>query len=365
MWHMVEELGTINLGMPNTTTSPATASTTNVACLIENDSNYQGNDLGSIISVSDYGRCISGCKTAYPSSAYFTYNTFNKDCWCKTSDNGRRTQTGIISGNINCLTTTSQASTNPACLIEYDFNYAGNDLGQIINVSDSGRCISGCKTAHPSSSYFTYRPSTKDCWCKTTDSGRRVGTGFESGQINCQTTTTIKTTTTLSSSTTAKTTAVSTTTTTSPTTVPSGFIIVDDPTNPCDPILSASECEFAAQYLNLPDTTVSNDSPNPFPTFDPPACYLEGGSLKFNDGSNTGSCGVDYNNPALFDQCLCRNIGKILNRNYLSYNLILLPPRNLHIRVMVFQLLGLELWPSEHPARCCKLQKVMQVCEWI
>ena len=318
MWHMVEELGTINLGMPFTTTSPATASTTNVACLIENDFNYQGNDLGSIISVADYGRCISGCKTAYPSSAYFTYNTFNKECWCKTSDSGRRTRTGIISGNINCLTTTSQASTNPACLIEYDFNYAGNDIDKIISVSDYGRCISGCKTAYPSSSYFTYRPSTKDCFCKTEDSGRRVQTGFISGQINCQTAPTTMTTT-------KTTTAVTTTTTTSPTTVPSGFIIVDDPTNPCDPILSASECEFAAQYLNLPDTTVSNDSPNLYPTFDPPACYFEGGSLKFNDGSNTGSCGVDYNNPALFDQCICRNIGKILSRDFLINNFIPLP----------------------------------------
>ena len=274
MRHMVAELGTINLGMPSTTSSPATASTTNVACLIENDFNYQGNDLGSIISVADYGRCISGCKTAYPSSAYFTYNTFNKDCWCKTSDSGRRIQTGIISGNINCQTTTTAVTT-------------------------------------------TYAAA-----------------------------------------------AATTTTTTTSTRVQAGFVIVDDSTIPCDPILSASECEFAAQYLNLSDTTVKDDSANPNPTYDPPFCYFEGGSLKFNDGSNTGSCGVG--SGSRFDQCICRNIGKMFNclnenmRDNLIFSL-----RNLHARVMVFQSLGLELRPSEHPARCRKLQKVMQVCEWI
>ena len=60
------------------------------------------------------------------------------------------------------------------------------------------------------------------------------------------------------------------------------------------------ECETAAQELGLSDTTVVDDGQNGV-SYDPPYCYFEGGSLKFNFlGTNTGSCTTS-------DNCLCVN----------------------------------------------------------
>ena len=93
-----------------------------------------------------------------------------------------------------------------------------------------------------------------------------------------------------------------------------GYIIVDDPNDTCDPILSLSECEAAAIHLGLSDTTAIDDTPNSFGHSDPIACYVENSELKFNpDGSNTGSCGEGYG--SFFDECLCRT-GKHWEKRY-------------------------------------------------
>lgn len=66
-------------------------------------------------------------------------------------------------------------------------------------------------------------------------------------------------------------------------------------------IISFSECDIAAQALGLSDTSASQDGQSGGVSYDPPFCYFEQGSLKFNIyGANSGSC---TNN----DQCLCTN----------------------------------------------------------
>ena len=78
-----------------------------------------------------------------------------------------------------------------------------------------------------------------------------------------------------------------------------GYIIIEDNAILCDFVRSSSECESAAEELGLSDITVVNDGQNGV-TYDPPFCYFEGGSLKFNDfGTNTGACDA-------MDLCLCR-----------------------------------------------------------
>ena len=63
-------------------------------------------------------------------------------------------------------------------------------------------------------------------------------------------------------------------------------------------IRSISECSAAATYLNLGDQWASYDNQYRV-SYDPPYCYYEGGSLKFNDyGRNTGTCSSS-------DRCLC------------------------------------------------------------
>merc|ERR1711907_385576 len=69
----------------------------------------------------------------------------------------------------------------------------------------------------------------------------------------------------------------------------------------CMRIKSELECKAAAEQLNLADITVQDDRqshPHGKP-YDPPYCYLEAGSLKFNpDGANSGPCHS-------WDKCIC------------------------------------------------------------
>ena len=91
----------------------------------------------------------------------------------------------------------------------------------------------------------------------------------------------------------------------------SGYILVDTPnTVTCDFITTSSECEAAAQDLGLPDTSATPSPVRDTDSWgDPPYCYIEDDSLKFNsDGSNTGKCGDAYNNdPQYHDKCLCKS----------------------------------------------------------
>ena len=89
-----------------------------------------------------------------------------------------------------------------------------------------------------------------------------------------------------------------------------GYILVErENTITCDYITTSSECEAAAQELGLSDISAT---PSPIssldPTHDPPYCYIEDGSLKFNgDGTNTGVCGFDAGYGAVYlDKCLCK-----------------------------------------------------------
>ena len=64
-------------------------------------------------------------------------------------------------------------------------------------------------------------------------------------------------------------------------------------------VTSISECSTAGASLRLGDTSASSDGQTRV-SFDPPYCYYEGYSLKFNSGgTNTGTCTTT-------DQCLCK-----------------------------------------------------------
>ena len=74
-------------------------------------------------------------------------------------------------------------------------------------------------------------------------------------------------------------------------------------------ITSRSACSAAAKYLSLGDTSAVSDgqySEHYSISSDPPFCYYEGGELKFNEGSNSGSCSE-------LDLCLCAGAGGSCN----------------------------------------------------
>ena len=86
----------------------------------------------------------------------------------------------------------------------------------------------------------------------------------------------------------------------------SEYTLVDEPEDACDYIKSSEECKAAAQYLRLSDGRLLADGKNEErPHNDPPYCYFEETTLKFNsDGTNTGLCGEKK------DICLCKQ-GKL------------------------------------------------------
>ena len=63
-------------------------------------------------------------------------------------------------------------------------------------------------------------------------------------------------------------------------------------------IMTLEQCSAAAVALGLSDTTAQEDGQTGSWVFDPPYCYMGGGSLQFNSaGTNTGPCSQD--------PCLC------------------------------------------------------------
>merc|ERR1712061_218853 len=74
-----------------------------------------------------------------------------------------------------------------------------------------------------------------------------------------------------------------------------------------NPIVDIEECAAAAVSLGLSDTIATDDGQYSewySAWWDPPYCYFEFGSLKFNSGGhNTGSCSNT-------DACLCNTRGR-------------------------------------------------------
>ena len=85
------------------------------ACVIEDGIDYYGNNLNGLHGESSWDKksnretCQCFCKHHYPTTTFFTFVTnsmsdskYHYTCWCRTSDSGRKTLSGAISGHVNC-----------------------------------------------------------------------------------------------------------------------------------------------------------------------------------------------------------------------------------------------------------------------
>lgn len=140
----------------------------------------------------DVDNCRASCHAIQ--APYFSYHPeTTKACMCKSTDAGRRTLNGAVSGATACA----------GCQLggENDVDYYGNDdflqdgkmkcsstlKANCINASsvpDAQSCTSFCLT----SEYYTWKAHEGECYCKNSASGRRRSTGSTSGRTNCQTT---------------------------------------------------------------------------------------------------------------------------------------------------------------------------------
>ena len=77
--------------------------TTTTTCLVEHEVKYLGNDINNgKDKAPDWQHCKSLCMDEYPTAQYFAYVHSDNKCWCKTSDAGRHTGSGVISGEVTC-----------------------------------------------------------------------------------------------------------------------------------------------------------------------------------------------------------------------------------------------------------------------
>ncbi len=91
---------------------------------MEQDVDYKGNDIGAHISVNDAAACCDACQSAHykdPSACQFwSYNPGLGHCYFKSSDAGRTTRSGQVSGTVKTSLTTQGALADDALVVDPD-----------------------------------------------------------------------------------------------------------------------------------------------------------------------------------------------------------------------------------------------------
>ena len=70
-------------------------------CGVEYDFNYVGNNVAGK-AVKTGTKDVASCKSHCHSENYFTWDSKEQKCWCKSSASGRRHAVGFFSGRANC-----------------------------------------------------------------------------------------------------------------------------------------------------------------------------------------------------------------------------------------------------------------------
>ena len=71
------------------------------ACGIEYNFDYQNNDVPGKAGTRTFNT-LTGCKSYCQFDKYFTWDSRDNKCYCKTSDSGRRQIPGLFSGKTSC-----------------------------------------------------------------------------------------------------------------------------------------------------------------------------------------------------------------------------------------------------------------------
>ena len=156
---------------------------------------------------NDTESCRSFCESNYPTAKFFVWNQ-NHNCWCKSSDNGKRQEPGKYHGEIcrgsttttatttTTTTTTSTVTTPSNCKVEHGMAYEGCPLNSGMSEPrhpDWQSCQAFCNSNHSSAPYFSY--ITNDtalsnykgrCFCECSNASRREAADQVRGEVNCQ-----------------------------------------------------------------------------------------------------------------------------------------------------------------------------------
>jgi hypothetical protein len=136
--------------------------------------NYDNNDnlKGSPTTGGTYENCRDDCQ-ANPDCRYFSYQLDTKNCWLKTTMNGRKIDAKFLSGS-DCLLA--------RCGSDASYVYwNSNDIKPVQEAPNAGECEFNCADEHECK-FWTFQFSTKKCWLKSSNIGREHNYGYTSGQ---------------------------------------------------------------------------------------------------------------------------------------------------------------------------------------
>ena len=68
---------------------------------MEEDIDYSGNDVHDIPGVETWRECSEHCVN-HTGCEYWTHKEFDKDCFLKSSDSGRKSESHAVSGRKEC-----------------------------------------------------------------------------------------------------------------------------------------------------------------------------------------------------------------------------------------------------------------------
>ena len=100
--------------------------------------------------------------------------------WRYYQDGGDTVNPGI---EVNC-TSSPKPKWPPGCIIEENVDYPGYDIGSSTTVADQEACAERSSSTD-GSLFWTYQPSTKSCWVKTSNAGKIAMQNIVSGNSLC------------------------------------------------------------------------------------------------------------------------------------------------------------------------------------
>lgn len=172
-----------------------------LTCRYESNVDYVGCRIGGAYYVSA-GQCCYMC-TKDPLCKAWTYDRRENYCVLRGSSEYRRYRCGLMSGYkgtydsmppyvtettpVPIGTTAASGTTTPkasSCLIEFNTNYPGNDIGGSYNINSIDECCNLCGS-NPSCNSFAYLESSKYCFLKgqTNSDNRQNYDGMISGIV--------------------------------------------------------------------------------------------------------------------------------------------------------------------------------------
>jgi len=145
-------------------------------CIIEENFDYRANNIGAMMARVEDQKACAKRSFSRDGALFWTYQPSTKRCWSKTSKAGRMAMEGVVSGSNECG--------KEGCIIDKNTDYRANNIGAMAKVENQKACAKRSSSTD-GALYWTYQPSTKGCWLKTSKAKKMAMEGVVSGNNEC------------------------------------------------------------------------------------------------------------------------------------------------------------------------------------